>query len=136
MPRRFSTPRSYDLNPTSAIIPVDVLLEGPRGRQFVRMALDTGATYTMAPAATLQAIGYDPAAASKRVEFVAAGSIEYRPLLAVRAVGAFGVRIASLDVVAHDLPPQSPIRGLLGLNFLKHLALHLDFPRRSLWVSR
>ena len=92
--------RSFLLDPTQPIIPVDVLLEGPAGSQFVRMALDTGATYTMAPASTLRAIGYDLAHPVKRAP-----------------------------------PPQSPVRGLLGLNILRHLNLHLDFPHRALRVT-
>lgn len=129
----------FPLDPRKPIIPVDVLLEGPKGRQFVRMALDTGATYTIAPiapVATLLAIGYDPAKPTQHIEFIAVGGVEYKPLVRVQAVQALGVRLPRLNVVCHDLPPQSPVRGLLGLNFLKHLNLHLDFPRRRLTVSR
>lgn len=132
MPQRSSFP----LDPKTPLIAVDVLLEGPTGRQFVRMALDTGATYTMAPAATLRAIGYDPAIAGKRIEFVAAGSVEYRPIVRIHAVQALGVHLHNIEIVCHDLPPQSPVRGLLGLNILKHLSVHLDFPKRLLRVTK
>ena len=115
---------------------MDVLLEGPAGKQLVRMALDTGATYTMAPVSAVQAIGCDPADATSRIEFVAAGSIEYRPLITILAAQAFGVRVPQLPVVCHDLPPESPVRGLLGLNFLKHLRLLLDFPSQTLKISK
>lgn len=114
---------------------MDVLLEGPKGRQFVRMALDTGATYTIAPVHTLRAIGYDPAASSARIEFIAAGSVEFKSMVTVRIVQVFGIQIPHLQVIAHDLPPQSPVRGLLGLNFIKHVSLHLDFPHHLLTVS-
>ena len=89
-------PRSdaFPLDPSKPLIPVDVLLQGPKGRQFVRMALDTGATYTIAPRGTLLAIGCDPALSTKRVEFIAVGSIEYKPLISVQAVkrSGFGLR--------------------------------------------
>ena len=126
----------FPLDPRNPLIAVDVLLEGPKGRQLVRMALDTGATYTMAPVSALCGIGYDPASSAKRVDFVAAGSVEYKSLVTVRAIEAFGIRAQRLDVVCHDLPPQSPVRGLLGLNFLKHVSLHLDFPHRILKVTK
>ena len=130
-------PRSniFPLDPSKPIIPVDVLLEGPKGRQFVRMALDTGATYTIAPVSTLLAIGCDPARPTRHIEFVAVGGIEYKPVVRVQAAQALGVRMPRLEVVCHDLPPQSPVRGLLGLNFLHHVSLHLDFPQRRLVVS-
>jgi predicted aspartyl protease len=127
---------NFPLDPSKPIIPVDVLLEGPRGRQLIRMALDTGATYTMAPARAVRAIGYDPALSEDRVEFIAAGSIEYTPRVTIAAAHAFGVRVSQLEIVCHDLPPQSPVRGLLGLNFLKHVSLHRDFPHRSLRITR
>lgn len=91
-----SSPSSFPLDPAKPIIPVDVLLEGPNGRQFVRMALDTGATYTMAPIHTLRAIGYDPAASKARVEFIAAGSVEFKPIVTLRSVQALGIRIPHL----------------------------------------
>ena len=131
-------PRSnvFPLDPANPLIPVDVLLEGPRGRQLIRMALDTGATYTLAPVGAIRAIGYDPATSPARVDFVAAGSIEYKPMVTVEAVQAYGIRIPNVNIVCHDLPPQSPVRGLLGLNFLKHVSLHLDFPQRRLKIGR
>ena len=127
---------SFPLDPAKPILPVDVLVEGPHGRQLLRMALDTGATYTMVPVGMMRAIGYDPAASPARIEFIAAGSVEYKPLVVVRAVHAYGIRVPRLEVVCHDLPPQSPVRGLLGLNFIKHVSLHLDFPRRLVTVTR
>ena len=69
------------------------------------------------------------------IEFIAVGGVEYKPLVKVQAIHALGVRLPRLEVVCHDLPPQSPVRGLLGLNFLHHVSLHLDFPRRRLAVS-
>jgi len=131
-----SRSKVFSLDPNKSLIPVEVLLEGPKGRLLVHMALDTGATYTIVPVGTLRAIGYDPTASAARVEFIAAGSVERKPVITVRAAQAFGVRIPRLPVVCHDLPPQSPVRGLLGLNFLKHLSLHLDFPHRLLRIAK
>lgn len=128
--------RVFPLNPNQSLIPVEVLLEGPEGRLLVHMALDTGATYTIVPTGTLRTIGYDPSLSPARIEFIAAGSVEHRPIVRVQAISAFGIRIPGLQVVCHDLPPQSPVRGLLGLNFLKHISLHLDFPQRKLNVTR
>lgn len=132
MPPRFN---AFPLDPDNPIIPVDVLLQGPKGKQLIRMALDTGATYTIAPVWAIRAIGYDPTTSADRVDFVAVGGVERKPLVTVRSAQAFGIRVMRLHVVCHDLPPQSPVRGLLGLNFLKHVRLHLDFPRRILKVD-
>lgn len=132
MPRRSSV---FPLDPQKPLIPVDVLLEGPQGRQFVHMALDTGASYTLVPTSTLIAIGYDPTRAPTRIEFIGASRVERRPLLRIDALQALGVRLLNVEIVCHDLPTQSPVRGLLGLNVLKHLSVHLDFPQRALRVK-
>ena len=57
------------------------------------------------------------------------------PLVRIQALQVFGVRLPELDIVCHELPSQSPVRGLLGLNVLKQLSLHLDFPHRTLRVT-
>ena len=124
MPQRSET---FPLDPSKPLIPVDVLLEGPKGQQLIRMALDSGATYTIAPQWILHAIGYHPFTTGQTIEFIAAGSVERKPLVTVDAVSAFGVRVAKLPVVCHDLPAQSPVKGLLGLNFLRHFNVHLNF---------
>lgn len=131
-----SPSKVFPLDPNKSLIPVEVLLEGPKGQLLVHMALDTGATYTIVPVGTLRAIGYDPTISPVRIEFIAAGSVERKPVVRVQAISAFGIRIPRLQVVCHDLPPQSPVRGLLGLNFLKHVSLHLDFPYRILKVTK
>lgn len=132
MPPRSKT---FALDPTTSIIPVDVLLEGPDGQQLIRMAVDTGASYTVAPLWAMRAIGYHPSTAGHTIEFIAAGSIERKPLVTVQTVHAFGFRVAQVPVVCHDLPAQSPVKGLLGLNFLRHFNVHLNFLVRRLVLS-
>jgi hypothetical protein len=40
---------------------------------------------------------------------------------------AVGQKVAALDVLCHDLPAESGIDGLLGLNFLRHFRLTIRF---------
>lgn len=113
--------------------PITVYVEvmGPRTRRMLTMALDTGAVRTVIPTETTLAIGYDPAVA-KRIEIVTASGMEFAPLLTVRAIRCLGQTVKGVEVVCHDLPAQSPVKGLLGLNFLRHFHVHLDFPRKRL----
>jgi len=96
------------------------------------MALDTGATLTVIPLETAQAIGYDPAQAMKRMEMVTASGLELAPQLTVRIARCLGQTVRHLDVLCHDLPAQSPVKGLLGLNFLRHFNVHLNFLHKRL----
>ena len=120
--------------PLAASGPIIVYVElvGPRTARTIRMALDTGAILTVIPIETALAIGYDPATATKRIELVTASGVELAPQLAIRLMRCLGQTIQPVDIVCHDLPAQSPVKGLLGLNFLRHFDLHLNFLRRFL----
>lgn len=96
------------------------------------MALDTGAVLTIIPIETALAIGYDPTKATRRIELVTASGVELAPQLSVRAIRRLGQTVKALDIVCHDLPAASPVKGLLGLNFLRHFNVHLNFLRQRL----
>ncbi len=111
---------------------VYVELVGPRTSRIIAMALDTGAILTVIPIETALAIGYDPAKTRKRVELVTASGVEFAPQLTVRTARCLGQTVRNLAVVCHELPAQSPVKGLLGLNFLRHFNVQLNFLQNSL----
>ncbi|MBA7511632.1 hypothetical protein ES705_03628 [subsurface metagenome] len=39
------------------------------------------------------------------------------------------VEVKNMDVVCHNLPPESAVEGLLGLNFLKSAEAIIDFSK-------
>jgi len=108
---------------------------GPVGSRFVKMLLDTGATYTIIPHEVAIAIGCDPSASRKRVEFITASGSEYAPMVTIESIKCFGFEIKNFDVVCHNLPPKSSVDGLLGLNFLTHFNVNLKFPLRTLEIT-
>ena len=93
---------------------------GPRGHTLLRLALDTGASYTMLPPEKLALVGLAPHAATRTIEIMTASGVEMAPLITVRALRFLGIVVPQLLVVAHALPPTSPVEGLLGLNALMH----------------
>jgi aspartyl protease family protein len=95
----------------------------------LRVLVDTGATYTMIPRKVAQAAGLDPMAALKRVPIITASAVEYVPLLRVPVWRCLGLELRHLDVVCHDLPPESAVDGLLGLSFLRHFPPFQAFHR-------
>ena len=111
--------------PATASRPPNLLLvyaelTGPRGRTMLRLALDTGASYTMLPPEKLAHVGYAPQAAARTVEILTASGAEWTPLLTVQSLRFLGATARRLDVISHSLPPTSPVEGLLGLNALQH----------------
>ena len=127
----------FDPSVTSII--VDLLLEAVDGRSFlvIPVVLDTGASMTIIGSDIMGRLGYDPAnPAHDRQRIVTGSGIEYAPRTIVRSATAIGQRVANLDVLCHDLPPESAVDGLLGLNFLRHFKLTIRFRKGIIDLNR
>ncbi len=117
-------------DPSVAVVVVDCLLEAADGTSFlvIPVVLDTGASFTVVATDILVHLGYDPAnPLFTRQRIVTGSGIEYAPRLTLRSVTAIGQKVANLEVLGHDLPAESGISGLLGLNFLRHFRLTVRF---------
>ena len=109
----------FKFNPKQSIIICRAEIVGPRVEVYLKMAVDTGATFTMIPFETAIAIGCDPLRSQRKIEITTGSSVEYVSIITVPKFRAFGAEIENMEVVCHNLPTQSPVEGLLGLNFLK-----------------
>ena len=117
------------------VIILMVLLEGKgNSKQKIRMALDTGATYTMIPWETAEVLGLEPELSKERIEIITASGVEKSPLVTLKSMVVLGKRIEGVKVVVHDLPPKSYVDGLLGVKSLVELKLKIDFSEGILEV--
>jgi len=80
----------------------------------------------------LEALGYAPAKARKKASITTASGTEIAPLVILDKVSVLGKTVAKVPAICHDLPPQSPVDGLLGLSFLKWFDIDLHFRGRRL----
>lgn len=126
---------SAPLDLRKSIIPVHVLVKGPKASQIIRMALDTGASYTTIPNVVASYLGCDVNAGS-RMEIFTASGIEYVSLVRLRSLTCLGLEAPDIEVACLTLPADSPVEGLLGLNFLKRFNVHLDFLHGTLRILR
>jgi len=118
----------YD--PSASSIVVDLLLEGADegSSLLIPVVLDTRASLTIVATDIMAQLGYDPANPSLGRQRIITGSgVEYAPRTTVRSATAIGQKVANLEVLCHDLPPESGVDGLLGLSFLKHFKLTIRF---------
>ena len=109
--------------PPAAPLPLLIVyaqLMGPRGRTMLRLALDTGASYTMLPPEKLVRVGYIPDTTTRTIEILTASGSEWTPLMIIASLRFLTCEVKNLEVVSHTLPPTSPVEGLLGLNALRH----------------
>jgi len=109
------------------IISLYAKIVGPKAKRTIKLALDTGATYTMIPIEIARDIGYDPTLAKRRIEISTANGLIFVPLITVMEISFMGLTLKNIDVICHSLLSESPVEGLLGLNFLTHLPAFIEF---------
>lgn len=127
----------YD--PSASSIVLDLLIEAADGRSslLIPVILDTGASSTIVATDVMAQLGYDPANPSLARQRIITGSgIEYTPRATVRSATAIGQKVANLEVLCHDLPPESGVDGLLGLNFLKRFKLTIRFRKGTIDLNK
>jgi len=127
----------YD--PSTSSIVVDLLLESSDGGStlLIPVVLDTGASLTIVAVDIMARLGYDPANPKlDRQRIITGSGIEYAPCTTVRSATAIGQRVGNLEVLCHDLPPESGVDGLLGINFLKRFKLTIRFRKGIIDLNR
>lgn len=92
---------------------------GNQGVVVVRLAVDTGASYTTLPVEVVEALGCDTHHPLRTVRIVAANGVIVAPVVALPWFHCLGQRLTSFPVVAHTLPTGTFVDGLLGMDFLR-----------------
>ena len=125
----------FKLDTNQGIIFCRVEISKKQQSVFLKMALDTGATYTMVPPEAVMSIGIDPSRSKRKIEVTTGSGIIFVPIITIPRFRAFGFEIKNLEVICHNLPPESAVEGLLGLNFIKHFNVLLKFLQHTLEVN-
>jgi len=121
----------------SPVIAIDITLESEGGiKRRIRVALDTGATYTMIPWEIAEALGYKPEMSKEKVTLITASGVETAPLIEIKKITFLGESVDNVPVVCHDLPPKSYVTGLLGSSFLRHFKVTIDYPKGIFEISK
>jgi len=114
-------------NSSRGLIVIKAQLWGPTSDILLKLALDTGATGTLISQTRLMEVGYDPATNPERFQITTGSGIEFVPRVMLKKVVALGEERASFPVLCHNLPANTRIDGLLGLDFFRGLNLNIDF---------
>lgn len=131
------TKYSSSIKPELNVIILDAILVGKAKLSVeLKMVFDTGASMTTIPIEAAIAIGCDPTKSKKRIEMITASGIEYAPLVTIPAIEFCGFKIKYVDVVCHNLPPNSSVAGLLGMNVLKNFNISLKFLDRIFEITK
>ena len=86
----------------------------------------------MIPPKAALAIGVNPARATRFRDILTASGKELIPLVVIPTFQLFEHTLRRITVACHELPSESPIDGLLGLDVLTPLGVVIDLAKPSL----
>jgi len=118
-------------DPDEDLIHLSARIIGPFGSANARLAFDTGATITMIGKGILEALGYDIKTADE-ISIITGSRIETVKELIVLEIHAIDRAVKNMTVICHDLPEESGLDGLLGLNFLRHFDTEINYSNNTL----
>jgi predicted aspartyl protease len=107
---------------------------GPARRDILRLALDTGATFTVVSLPVLIELGFTPSLVTGERILTGSG-VEFLPRVIVQGFTALGQERSNFPVLGHELPSGSGVDGVLGLDFLRGLSLTVDFRAGQITLS-
>lgn len=111
------------------------IIKSKHGQRILRLAVDTGASFTIIPPKILLQIGLDAAQSSEKETMITANGLVYAPVLEIPLFGALGIELHGFKVLCHDLPPQSSVAGVLGLDFLSYFPPYHRFREEVLKIA-
>ncbi len=126
----------FRLDTTEGIILCKAKLANKTQSIFIKLAVDTGASLTMISIESALAIGIDPYKSMRQIEITTASGIVFVPVIKIPSFKCFGAELKNMEAVCHNLPPESCVEGLLGLNFLKRAKVIIDFSKNIIDVIK
>ncbi len=117
----------YKFNPHAGVIIIETTIKAKFSTSG-NLILDTGASSLVLPKKFVQEAGLkiDP---QKTIKTTTTSRIEYIPKVIIPEVTVLGKTIKNVTAIIKDLPPSAPALGLLGVSFLKHFVLTVDFKK-------
>lgn len=128
--------------PTKASIPFEkhgqvVVIEAKlNNKAAAKFVVDTGASYTMISSAIAKELNIDSNPGQRAVPFQTANGVIQAPMANLESVTVGGMEVKNLTAAIHDAVPDSPVAGLLGLNFLSHFRIDIDTQKGVLHLER
>ena len=111
-----------------------VRVKGPRGTRELRAALDTGSLLCTVPVVDARELGYDcfydPLAnkGEGALAITQGGILDVAPVV-LEEISVADLSAKNVGALAYNLPTMSGIDMILGLSFLKHFKITIDYMR-------
>lgn len=114
-----------------------IILEAKIKSRFAEIAhliLDTGSSYVMITWKLALAI-HLKISPEKTVRLTSASTLETVPKVIIPEMTVLGKMVKNVEAIIKDLPPEAPADGLLGLSFLRHFKLTINFKKGLLELT-
>ena len=121
-------------DPNASLLVFPCLVEYRR-RILLDLALDTGASTTIISIKAAREIGYDLSQISDLVSFADASKTHLVPGVTLKSLSFADARIEDIEALCYTIPEEHGIDGVMGLNFLRHFNISLDFERGMLTLN-
>jgi predicted aspartyl protease len=121
---------------TSKLITALARVEGPRQTKLVHLVFDSGATDTILSPHAALAVGCPPDPSGKRAGIITASSLVYMPIVTIPAFYCLGLRVENFEIICHQLPDESTVGGVLGLDFLRRVPVFQEFEKKIFELTR
>jgi predicted aspartyl protease len=102
----------------------------------VWLALDTGASTTIICEGALIAIGYSLEAISEFATFGDASQSHLVPKVILKSFSLASAKVDDIEALCYTIPEEYGVDGVIGLNFLRHFNVKLDFEHGILTLNR
>jgi len=125
---------TLSFDPNAAAILLDAEIEA-KIILHATVVLDTGASFVVLPWRIITGLGIriNPA---KLVSTTTPTTVESAPVVTIPQITILGETVRNVACLVKDLPPKSGVDGLLGLSFLRHFNLNVDFVKGKLTLKR
>ena len=124
-----------EFNPKESLIILDVKLEYKYTR-IATMALDTGASSIVLVPKLAYRIGFSKEELIPSSYMTTATKTERVAVVKLNSVSIADEYVSNLEARVFDLPQDLKIDGLLGLNFLRHFNININFEDGILTFNR
>ena len=122
-------------NPNAPLIIFPCTIEY-RDIRTVWLAFDTGASTTVIRESALRDIGYAPELINEFASFGDASQSHLVPKFTLKSLSLAGARVENIEALAYTIPEEHGIDGVVGLNFLRHFKITLDFGQGKLMLEK
>jgi predicted aspartyl protease len=124
---------SFCYNPKKEIIHIPGKIWGPTKNQNLTLVFDPGASRTIIDPTITDAVGYQATGIHKRVTTSSVIGFEEGYTLTVKKLTILDFEFENIEVCCFDLPENSQIDGLIGLDILEKFEVTLR--HRDHWIQ-